>query len=162
VNAKAGTTTRGTDLLYQIGANQGQFTSIHINDMAADQLGKNTASYTDANGVKQTVGADALSDINVVTFKGAQDALQVIDKAISDVSAVRAGLGAFQANILQSNVNTLSVASQNLSSSKSTITDADLASTVVNYTKDSILVQSATTALSYANQQPQAVLKLLQ
>jgi flagellin len=108
------------------------------------------------------VSIDAVSDINVTTFKGAQDAIVVIDKAINDISGIRASLGAFQENVLQSNVNSLNVASQNLASSKSTITDADLASTVVQYTKDSILVQSATSALSYANQLPQQVLKLLQ
>ncbi|MDR3707241.1 MAG: flagellin [Capsulimonadaceae bacterium] len=162
ITGKAGASTRGTDLQFQIGANQGQTTSVSIQSTAADQIGLNAGTYTDANGNKQVVATDSISDINVTTFKGAQDSVAVIDKAISDISTIRANLGAFQTNILQSNSNSLNVASQNLSSSKSTITDADLASTVVQYTKDSILVQSATSALSYANQQPQAVLKLLQ
>jgi flagellin len=162
VNAKSGQSTKGADLMFQIGANQGQVTAVNIRSTAADNLGQKAGTYVDANGVTQTVGTDSLSDINVTTFKGAQDALVVIDKAITEISGVRAGLGAFQTNILQSNVNSLNVASQNLASSKSTITDADLASTVVGYTKDAILVQSATSALSYANQLPQQVLKLLQ
>ncbi|MDR3708771.1 MAG: flagellin [Capsulimonadaceae bacterium] len=162
VKAVAGSSTKGHDLAFQIGANQGQVTSVSIRSTAADQIGLNAGTYTDEDGKTQTVATDSVADINVGTFKGAQDALVVIDRAINDISTIRAGLGAFQTNVLQSNVNSLNVASQNLSSSKSTITDADLASTVVQYTKDSILVQSATSALSYANQMPQQVLKLLQ
>lgn len=162
ISGKAGASSRGMDLQFQIGANQGQTTSANIGSTAADQIGQNAGPYVDTLGNKQVVETDSVSDINVTTFKGSQDAIAVIDKAITDISEVRAALGAFQTNILQSNANSLNVASQNLSSSKSTITDADLASTVVSYTKDSILVQSATSALSYANQLPQQVLKLLQ
>jgi flagellin len=162
ITANPGKSTRGKDLFFQIGANQGQITSVAIGSMSAEQLGLNTSSYIDRNGKEQAVATDSIADVNVLTFKGAQDAIAVIDKAINDVSTVRANLGAVQVNVLQSNVNSLSVASQNLSSSKSTITDADLASAVVQYTKDSILVQSGTSALSYANQMPQQILKLMQ
>jgi flagellin len=162
LHAHAGTASRGQDLLYQVGANQGQTTSISIQSTASGHIGLNAGSYTDANGLKQNVATDSVSHVNVTTFKGAQDAIVVIDKAITDVSKIRASLGAFQTNVLQSNVNSLSVASENLSSSKSTITDADMAATVVAYTKDSILTQSATSALSYANQRPNQILKLLQ
>lgn len=162
VKATAGMSSRGSDLQFQIGANQGQTTAVSIQSTSADQIGQNAGGYTDSAGNKQAVLTDSVADVNVTTFKGSQDAIAVIDKAINDISGIRAGLGAFQTNILQSNSNSLNVASQNLSSSKSTITDADLASTVVAYTKDSILVQSATSALSYANQLPQQILKLLQ
>jgi flagellin len=162
LHAAAGTASRGQDLQYQIGANMGQTTSISIRSTASSQIGLNAGSYVDANGVRQNVATDSVANVNVSTFKGAQDSIAVIDKAITDVSKIRADLGAFQSNVLQSNINSLSVASENLSSSKSTITDADMAETVVSYTKDSILVQSATSALSYANQKPQQLLKLLQ
>jgi flagellin len=162
LHSTAGTASRGQDLQFQVGANGGQTTSISIQSTASTQIGLNTGSYNDVNGTRQTVATDSISNVNVTTFKGSQDAIAVIDKAITDVSKVRADLGAFQSNVLQSNVNSLAVASQNLSSSKSTITDADMAQTVVSYTKDAILVQSATTALSYANQKPQQLLRLLQ
>jgi flagellin len=158
----SGVSTRGKDLYFQIGANQGQVTTVSIARQSADQLGLNTKPYLDRNGLEQVVATDSVADINVMTFKGAQDAIAVVDKALSDVSTTRANIGAIQVYILQSNVNSLSVASQNLSSSKSTITDADLASAVVQYTKDSILTQAGTSALAYANQMPQQILKLLQ
>jgi flagellin len=162
LHSQAGSASKGQDLQYQIGANQGQTTRIAIQSTSSSHIGLNAGTYTDANGAKQNVATDSISNVNVTTFKGAQDAIVVIDKAITDVSKIRASLGAFQVNVLQSNENSLSVASQNLSSSKSTITDADMATTVVAYTKDSILTQSATSALSYANQRPNQILRLLQ
>ena len=158
----AGTSPTGTALQFQIGANAGQTTAVDIPSTAASQLGMNAGTYTDANGVTQSVYTDSIADLNVTTFKGAQDAIKVIDKAITDVSTIRANLGAYQTETLQANANSLAVADQNLTASNSTITDTNLASTIVNYTRDQILVQSATTALSYANQMPQAILKLLQ
>ena len=158
----SGTSTTGNSLQYQIGANDGQTVALNIQSTAADQLGQGAANYTDANGVSQTVYTDSVQNLNVSTFKGAQDAIAVIDQANNQISTLRAQLGAFQTNILQANATSLGVAQQNLDSSKSTITDADLAATVVQYTKDQILVQSATSALSYANQMPQSLLKLLQ
>lgn len=158
----AGTTSTGTNLEFQIGANEGQTATFGIQSVAASQLGNGTANYTDANGNSQTVLTNSVQDINVTTFKGAQDAIAVLDNALNQVSTLGAQLGAFQTNILQSNVQSLSVANQNLQSAQGTIQDADLASTVVSYTKNNILVQSATSALSYANQVPQMLLKLLQ
>lgn len=162
LNTTAGKTTSGVDLQFQVGANGGQTASQSIQSVAGDQLGKGAASYTDASGATQSVLTGSVQDINVTTFKGAQDAIAVIDKAISDISTVRANLGAFQSNVLQSNVRSLGVASTNLSASESTIRDTDLAATIVDYTKNQILVQAGTSALSYANQMPQSVLKLLQ
>ena len=162
LSAVAGVTTTGNDLEFQVGANGGQTSSQSIQSTAADQLGKNAATYTDANGNAQTVLTDSLKDLNVSTFKGAQDAIAVIDKAITDISSLRANLGAFQANVLQSNVASLSVASENLKASESTIVDTNLSTEIVDYTKNQILVQAATSALGQANQAPQAILKLLQ
>lgn len=158
----AGSTTTGTDLEFQIGANEGQTSTFGIGSVAASQLGTGTANYTDADGNSQTVLTNSVQDVNVTTFKGAQDAIAVLDNALNQVSTLSAQLGAFQTNVLQSNVQSLSVANQNLQSAQGTIQDADLASTVVSYTKNNILVQSATSALSYANQVPQMLLKLLQ
>jgi flagellin len=162
ITATAGTSTAGTSLEFQIGANEGQTVDLSIGSTAANQLGVGASSYTDSNGNSQTVLTNNVSDINVTTFKGAQDAIAVLDQAISQVSTVQANLGAFDANVLQSNEQSLGTATTNLQAAHATITDADMASTVVNETKDSILVQAATSALAFANQQPQSILKLLQ
>jgi flagellin len=162
LSATAGTSSTGTSLEYQLGANGGQNASLAIQSFASSQLGQGAANYVDANGNTQTVLTGNVANINVTTFKGAQDAIAVIDQAISQVSTARANLGAFQTNVLQSNVTSLGVATSNLQSSEATVADADVAQTVVNYTKDQILTAASTSALSYSNQQPQEILKLLQ
>jgi flagellin len=162
LTSTAGTTTAGQDLEFQTGSNGGETSSIGIASAAASQLGRGAASYIDANGSTQQVATDSIADLNVLSFKGAQDAIAVIDKAINDVSTTQANLGAFQTNVLQSNVQSLSTASTNMSASLSTIEDTDMSTEIVDYTKNQILVQAGTSALGQANQAPQNILKLLQ
>jgi flagellin len=88
-------------------------------------------------------------------------AQNIVNKAIEDVSNLRGRLGAFQSNTLTSTINSLNVALENVSSSESAITDTDFATETANLTRSQILVQSATSVLSQANQAPQNVLKLL-
>jgi flagellin len=162
LTATAGTSSAGQNLQFQIGSNGGQTSAFAIQSIAANLLGSNAASYVDANGTTQTVTTDSVLDLDVQTFKGSQDAIAVIDQAIDQISTLRANLGAFQDNVLQSNVTSLGIAQQNLSSSLSTIEDTDLSTEIVDYTKNQILVQAGTSALGQANQAPQAILKLLQ
>ncbi len=158
----AGVTTSGQNLEFQIGANEGQTVSLSIQSTAANQLGTNAPAYTNAAGVSVTPSTQNVGSINVTTFQGAQDAIAVLDQAINQVSTIRANLGAFQTNVLQSNVTSLGVATTNLQAAQATTEDTDMASQVVDYTKNSILVSAATSALTYANQEPQSILKLLQ
>ena len=160
--ATGATSTRGQSLRFQVGGNSGETTSFDIDSVDTSQLGVGAAAYVDAGGTTQTVQTANVADINVLTFQGAQDALAVIDKAIDDVSTLRTELGAFQTNVLQSSVASLSVAQQNLSASLSSVEDTDLSTVIVEYTKNQILVQAGTSALGQANQAPQSILKLLQ
>ncbi|MBF0349820.1 MAG: flagellin [SAR324 cluster bacterium] len=139
-------------LVFQIGANEKQTVAVSLKNMGSRAL---------AVGVDNDSGFKALEDINVTNFKGAQDAIQLIDKAIEETSQTRAKLGAFQKNTLQSNLNNLRVASENLTAAESTIRDADMASEMANFTRNQIMTQSATAMLAQANQQPQSVLRLL-
>ena len=77
------------------------------------------------------------------------------------MSSQRAGLGAIQ-NRMEYAIQNLSTTSENLSAAESRIRDVDMAEEMVSYTKDSILNQSAMAMLAQANQQPQAILSLLQ
>jgi flagellin len=155
-------TTSGNSLEFQIGANAGQTVLLNIQSTAANQLGTGAAAYTNAAGQSVTPQTANVANINVTTFQGAQDAIAVLDQAINQTSAIRANLGAFQTNVLQSNATSLGVATTNLRSAQATVEDTDMAAQVVDYTKNSILVQAATSALTYANQEPQSILKLLQ
>ena len=86
----------------------------------------------------------------------------IVDEAITQVSVLQGKLGAFQTNTLATNVNSLQVAIENVTSSDSSIRDADFAQETSNLTRAQILVQAGTSVLSTANSTPQTVLKLLQ
>ena len=85
----------------------------------------------------------------------------MIDKAIDETTSTRAKLGAFQKNTLESNLNNLRIAAENLTAAESTIRDADMAAEMADFTKNQILSQSATAMLAQANQQSSVVLNLL-
>jgi flagellin len=125
---------------FQIGANQDQNTTLSINNMSATALG--------------------INNLDISTQGNANTAISTIDAANSTVSTERANLGAMQ-NRLEHTINNLGTTSQNLTSSESQITDVDMASEMMNYTKNSILSQAATAMLAQANQAPQEVLQLL-
>jgi flagellin len=91
---------------------------------------------------------------------GASTDLAEIDTAIDNVSAQRATLGAVQ-NRMEYTLDNLATYEENLTASKSRITDVDMAQEMVNFTKTQILQSAGTSMLAQANQAPQAVLQLL-
>jgi len=84
-----------------------------------------------------------------------------VDQAIEDVSNLRGRLGAFQLNTLETNMNSLEVAIENLTAAESSIRDADFASETAALTRNQILVSAGTSVLTVANNNPQSVLSLL-
>jgi flagellin len=90
-----------------------------------------------------------------------QAAITLLDSKIDAISTARAQIGAYQ-NRFTHTINNINVAIQNMSASESQITDTDMASEMVNYTKSQILQQAGTAMLAQANQAPQSILKLLQ
>ncbi|MFW5856670.1 MAG: flagellin, partial [Planctomycetota bacterium] len=88
-------------------------------------------------------------------------ALSIIDQAIDDVSGLRARIGAFQANMLQTNANSLGVAIENITATESDIRDANMAAETTEFTKNQILVATGTAMLAQANTSSQNVLQLL-
>jgi flagellin len=99
--------------------------------------------------------------INVSTQSAADSAIESIDSAISSVSTERSKLGAVQ-NRLDHTINNLTATSENLSAAESRIRDVDMAQEMMEFTKNNILSQAATSMLAQANQMPQSVLQLLQ
>jgi len=97
---------------------------------------------------------------NLTTTTDAQDAIDSLDTAIKDLSTARATLGAYQ-NRFEHTINNLNVQIENLSASKSAITDTDMAQEMVKFTRSQILSQAGTAMLAQANQAPQNVLQLL-
>ncbi len=139
-------------LHFQVGANYNQTVGISIDNLSANVLGR---------AVDNESGFKSLADIDVRSFQGAQDAMKLIDKAITGMTAKRGELGAFQKNTLESNLQNLRIANENLVSSESILRDVDMASEMANFTKNQIMSQSATAMLAQANQTPKNVLTLL-
>jgi len=153
LTSQGGTETiNNTDqsLVFQVGPNVGQTVSIGVRTMAASSLGKNLAGNMFLS----------LSQIDVTTSQGAQDAQSIIDASINEVSTARGKLGSFQKNSLESNLRNLRIAAQNLTASESQIRDTDMALEMSEFTKNQILVQAGTSMLAQANQVPQVVLSL--
>jgi flagellin len=107
-----------------------------------------------------SVATSALSaKIGTLTLGGANSISQ-IDAAIQGVSDLRGTFGAIQ-NRLEHTLNALATSQENLMASESRIRDVDMASEMVEFSKDQILQQAGTSMLAQANQAPQSVLSLL-
>lgn len=102
----------------------------------------------------------ALTEVDISTFEGAQKAIVAIDNAIGQVARQRADLGAIQ-NRMQSTVNNLQVTSENLNSANSRIRDADFAAETAELSRSQVLQQAGISILAQANAAGQNVLSLL-
>ncbi len=125
---------------FHIGANEDQNTFLSINNMSAKALG--------------------VDSINVTTQTAANASIKTIQTAIDTVSSERAKLGAIQ-NRLEHTINNLGTAAENLTAAESRIRDVDMAKEMMEFTKNTILMQAAQAMLAQANQVPQGVLQLL-
>ncbi len=120
-----------------------------------DTLPVNISSMTlGALGLQQTLSS-------ITSRDAAFSSIALVDAAIRSVSSVRSNLGAI-INRLDHAVKNLTVQETNMQSAESAIRDVDFAKEMTEFTRNQILVQSATSMLSQANQAPQSVLKLLQ
>jgi flagellin len=132
-----------TTVTFQVGANDGETISVTI------------SALTDTGVLASLIGSGSS------TFSlGSATILTQLSCMIDSVSSIGASLGAVQ-NRLSYTLDNLSTYSENLSSAQSTIQDVDMASEMTEFTKDQILQQSGISMLSQAEQNPQAVLKLL-
>jgi len=123
-----------------------------------------TASVLGNTGLQErnaSAGAGSVASIDISTAAGAQKAIGIIDKAISQVSDTRADLGAVN-NRLDFTVSNLSNVSEKTSQARSRITDADFAAETASLSRSQVLQQAATAMLAQANARPQQVLSLLQ
>ena len=124
----------------QVGSLKGQTISISISKMNAASIG--------------------VSGLKVTSNSLAGTAMSSIQKAIESVSTQRSKLGAIQ-NRLEHTINNLDTTSENTQAAESRIRDTDMASEMVEYSKNNILQQAGQSMLAQANQQNQGVLSLL-
>jgi len=129
-----------------VGANMDQRTQVFIGTMSSSALGL------------RNVGDESIMTLE--TPDDANRAIGTLDEALKKINKQRADLGAYQ-NRLEKTVAGLNVNAENLQASESRIRDTDMASTMVEFTKDQVLSQAGTAMLAQANQSSQNVLSLL-
>ena len=125
----------------QVGALNGQKIGVSVGSMNASTLG--------------------VKGLSVASFTSAGVAMSKIQAAISKVSTQRSALGAVQ-NRLEHTIKNLDTTSENTQAAESRIRDVDMATEMVSYSKNNILMQAGQSMLAQANQQTQGVLSLLQ
>lgn len=99
--------------------------------------------------------------VDVRSFESAGNAITSFDGAIDRISDIRAYYGAIQ-NRLEHTIANVDNTSENTSAAESLVRDTDMATEMVEYSKNNILAQAAQAMLAQANQSTQGVLSLLQ
>jgi flagellin len=139
--------TTGAVMQLQVGANMDQSKQIFIGTMTAQALGLQGAQGTDES-------------VSLLSMETANRAIGDIDSALKTMSKQRADLGAYQ-NRFETAAVGVATAAENLQAAESRIRDQDMASGMVQYTKDQILSQAGIAMLAQANVRNQSVLQLL-
>jgi flagellin len=130
---------------FHIGANMDQRERVFIGTMTAAGLGVRSSDN---------------SFVSLSSPENANRTIGIVDAALRKVNKQRADLGAYQ-NRLEHAIRGLDVGAENLQAAESRIRDTDMASEIVRYTTNQILLQSSTAMLAQANLTPQSVLQLL-
>ena len=133
---------------FHIGANMDQNARVYVGTMTAQAL-----------GLKGAQGGEDDS-ISIKEPESANATIGTIDSALLVVSKQRADLGAYQ-NRFEMAAKGVDVAAENTQAAESRIRDTNMASEMVNYTRNQILTQSGTAMLAQANSKSQNVLALL-
>ena len=137
----------GQIMQFQVGSNMDQNEQVFIGTMTAQALG--LENYQGVTGI-----------ISISTPELANRTIGAVDTALTAVNRQRADLGAYQ-NRFEIAQQGVAIASENLAAAESRIRDTDMARQVVDFVKNSILVQANSAMLAQANTQPQSVLQLL-
>lgn len=150
MNLLTGRFSKDSDIVmqFQIGANVDQNIRAYIGTMTATAL-----------GLKGMQGEEA-NIISIGSPDEANQTLSTIDEALKNVNKQRADLGAYQ-NRIEMAQKGINIAAENTQAAESRIRDTDMASEMVEYTKNQILSQVSTAMISQANSQSSNVLALL-
>jgi flagellin len=143
----SGENTVTGSMWFHIGSNMDQRVQVYIGTMTSKALGV------------RNIGDNSI--ISMESPDGSNRAIGSLDQALKRVNKQRADLGAYQ-NRLEHAIKGIDVGAENLQAAESRIRDTDMASEMVNYTKNRILAQAGNAMLAQANQKTQQVLSLLQ
>ncbi len=137
------------NLTMPIGGNSGESVTIPQIDLTN---GSNSV-ISELYKVKTAQGKDILGEDN-------SDALDAIDGCLNTVLSLRSQYGALE-NRFQSTYDNMQALTDNMTSADSSIRDCDIAEEMMEYSKESIIIQSSTAMIVQANKLPQDVLEVL-
>ena len=146
---------------FQTGSSASETSSFTSKAVAASGITDNAGNSVDLTAIDLTANNAAATANNASLAGGAQAAIEGLDDVIAGVSDLRADFGAAIAEF-ESQVRNLANIGENTAAARSRIMDTDYAAETANLTKNQILQQASTSILAQANQQPQAVMALLQ
>ncbi|MBL0927925.1 MAG: flagellin [Phycisphaerales bacterium] len=148
---------------FQLGpqVNASQQVDIGIDSIAATQLGGTQVPDGSGNLILQFLSSLKSGGANALDKGNLQNASAILETAIDEISQLRGRLGAFEKNVLQTNVRSLQAGLENITAAESVIRDADFARETSSLTRSQILVSAGTSALAAANSSAQSVLQLL-
>jgi len=138
-----------TDLIIQVGANDGETISIQLSKMDVEVL-----------GIKDFKIVEEQKKEGATTVTTPISSLKTLDAALAKISDLRSQFGAAQ-NRFESAIANIDSTATNLIAARSRIEDADYAEEVSSMTRAQILQQAGTSVLAQANQVPQLALSLL-
>jgi flagellin len=133
---------------------------LRFSSSAGYTVATNTAGTLFTAATPNASSLSSVAEIDVGDTEGANDALAIVDAALTSINNSRAALGAIQ-NRFASTISNLQTTSENLNASRSRIQDTDFASETANLTRGQILQQAGTAILAQANSLPNGVLALL-
>lgn len=157
------------NLHLQLGESAGGADSFSLPNISLESLGKisieEEVTDPDTGAVSTVRNEYSMADL----FAGGRAALaekpeiaaQVVDQAVKDIAGMRAEIGAYQANTLDSNANSLEVALANIYATESAISDTDIAKAVTEQTTASIKTQAGLLGVQKLNKSAGQYLKLL-
>ncbi len=144
--ADDGNANATASMWFHIGANVDQRVQLFIGTMTSSALGLKTAGNEEI--------------MSLTSPDEANRSIGTLDEALKKINKQRADLGAYQ-NRLEMTVDGVNIAAENLQAAESRIRDTDMASQMVEFTKNSVLAQAGTAMLAQANTSSQNVLSLL-
>ena len=149
----------GGGAIFQLGPkiNFDQQIGIAVQSVSESKLGGTTIE-----GVRYYLDSIKSGKTHSLIGGSAQEAALIVDNAISDIAVLRGRLGAFESNIIETNIRSLQIGLENITAAESQVRDADFAVETAALTRAQILAQAGVAVLATANATSQSVLTLLQ
>ncbi|MDR0518342.1 MAG: hypothetical protein LBH25_15015, partial [Fibromonadaceae bacterium] len=133
---------------------------LHIGPNYSKSLGGAEASEIMVNYVEINTKNLGMESQSIDQQRNATRAIDRLDEVIKIVSGNRAAIGTY-INRLEYTVNNIASMTYNTQEAEGRIRDTDFSKETTEFTKNQIMVQSATSILAQANSLPQSVLALI-